>query len=236
MNLLSSEVYKRFGDLDLLINCAGVGGSGGSFEAFTIEDDWKKVIDINMWSIIYSIYAFLPGMMKRGAGHIVNVASVGGVIGEPYNLPYVASKFAVVGLSEALYTELRKKNGIRVSVICPSPIKTPIMNKMKFRFSDELMSSFGLASFGQKEHDAFQGELKEWYNRHGLTSDEAARRYIRGIKRETLYIFDGRIYQLIISLKGISSHLYEWFLRYLGNMYTKMLKDIISAIQERKSL
>ena len=95
---VAEEYEKTLGDIDLVINNAGI-GRGDSVENINLAV-WKKVIDTNLWSVIYSTKIFLPKMLTKRSGHIVSVASQGGILGLPGQPSYITSKFAVVGLSE----------------------------------------------------------------------------------------------------------------------------------------
>jgi NAD(P)-dependent dehydrogenase (short-subunit alcohol dehydrogenase family) len=98
------------------------------FETATIED-WKSLIDINLWSVIYGVDAALPIMLKQGSGHIINTSSLAGLVPYPMQVIYDTTKYAVVGLSESLRYEYAEK-GIYFSVICPGDIATPIFSKL----------------------------------------------------------------------------------------------------------
>jgi NAD(P)-dependent dehydrogenase (short-subunit alcohol dehydrogenase family) len=114
------------GRLDMLFNNAGVGGTV-PFEAATLED-WKTIIDTNLWSVIYGVHAAVPIMLKQGFGHIVNTSSVAGLIPFPMQALYSVTKFGVTALSECLRYEYAEK-GLNFSVICPANIATPIFGK-----------------------------------------------------------------------------------------------------------
>ena len=121
---LYCRTLSEMGGVDILINNAGVHLSG-PFHKTTL-DDWKWMMDINVWSVIYGVHVFLPHFLERGSGHIVNTASIAGQVGVlDANIPYTTSKFAVVGLSESLALYLNKK-GIGVTVICPGVVQTNI--------------------------------------------------------------------------------------------------------------
>jgi len=137
---IAENFYSKLGNVDLLINNAGIAISGG-IEVLEIED-WKKVLDINLMSIIYSLKVFVPRMVEKGSGHIVNVSSGSGLFGSSEPLPYITSKFAVVGLSEAIFSRL-KPAGINVSVIVPTVIKTNIWNTSEIKTSPKLLEDFG---------------------------------------------------------------------------------------------
>jgi len=115
------QTTKHFGQIDVLVNNAGI-ITVGPLENQTAED-FKKVMDANFFSGLHCTLSVLPQMLSRGAGSIVNIASVGGKIAVPHMLPYTASKFAVTGFSEGLNAELRSK-GIRVTTVCPGLMRT----------------------------------------------------------------------------------------------------------------
>jgi short-subunit dehydrogenase len=80
---------------------------------------------INFWGVVYGVHCFLPGMVENGAGHIVNISSINGLVPIPYNGPYNASKFAVLGYTETLRSEVAHL-GVGVTVVCPGLIRTNI--------------------------------------------------------------------------------------------------------------
>jgi NAD(P)-dependent dehydrogenase (short-subunit alcohol dehydrogenase family) len=128
-------VVDRLGRLDILVNAAGI-AIMGRMECLTLED-WRRVIDINLWGTININRAVYPHMLERGSGHIVNIASANGIYAPiAYIAPYATSKFGVVGLSEALMVEGRPR-GIRVTCVCPGNVRTPIYEKSAIRGFDE---------------------------------------------------------------------------------------------------
>jgi NAD(P)-dependent dehydrogenase (short-subunit alcohol dehydrogenase family) len=119
---LAQVALLEMGRVDLLMNNAGV-VLRGALEHISMPD-WEWSFGINVLGVIHGIRAFLPHMIERGNGHIINTASIAGLValtGE--GAPYIASKFAVVGLSEALALYARPK-GIGVSVLCPGGVET----------------------------------------------------------------------------------------------------------------
>jgi NAD(P)-dependent dehydrogenase (short-subunit alcohol dehydrogenase family) len=119
---LAQIALTEMGCVDVLMNNAGV-IVRGALEMISIED-WDWSFSINVLGVVHGIHAFLPSMMERGSGHIINTASIAGLLaltGE--GAPYIASKFAVVGLSESLALYARPK-GIGVSVLCPGNVDT----------------------------------------------------------------------------------------------------------------
>lgn len=123
---LADAAYERFGAVHVLCNNAGV-TAGGVPLAELEHADWQWVLGVNLWGVVHGVEAFLPRMLAGGAeGHIVNTASIlGQAVLWPNTAPYVTSKFAVVGLSEALALEL-EGTPIGVTVICPGSVDTGI--------------------------------------------------------------------------------------------------------------
>jgi NAD(P)-dependent dehydrogenase (short-subunit alcohol dehydrogenase family) len=115
------QVVQRFGSIDVLCNVAGV-IQVGPLEAMTRED-FRRAMDVHFWGALNMTLEVLPDMRRHGWGRIVNVASLGGKRAVPHMLPYTASKFALVGLSSGLRTELAK-DGILVTTIVPSLVRT----------------------------------------------------------------------------------------------------------------
>lgn len=116
-----SYITEAFGQIDILINNAGTATFGSFLEMDPTR--WKEILDINVMGIYNVTYEVLPKMVERNTGDIINVASTAGLRGNANTTAYSASKFAVVGLSEALMMEVRKHN-IRVSTLTPSTIAT----------------------------------------------------------------------------------------------------------------
>jgi len=125
MDALGAATLDAFGAAHIVCNNAGVAFGGRSWELTTA--DWRWVIGVNLWGVIHGIRVFAPGLIAQGEGHIVNTASVAGLLSVPGLGPYSVSKHGVVTLSETLYGELVATGSkVRVSVLCPSWVKTGI--------------------------------------------------------------------------------------------------------------
>ena len=122
----AQDTVAQEGRIDFLFNNAGIGGTMPSVDA-TIEH-WKSIIDVNLWSVIYGINAALPIMRIQGGGHIVNTASIAGLVPFPFQALYCATKYAVVGISESMRYEFAEE-GIHFSVACPSAVVSRIWKK-----------------------------------------------------------------------------------------------------------
>jgi len=124
MEHLVQQTVQRTGRLDYIFNNAGI-VIGGYVNQFGIED-WNQIVDVNLRGVINGIQAAYRTMVAQGFGHIINTASMAGLMPGPGNVAYTATKHAVVGLSKSLRAEAAVV-GIRVSVICPGAIRTPIL-------------------------------------------------------------------------------------------------------------
>jgi NAD(P)-dependent dehydrogenase (short-subunit alcohol dehydrogenase family) len=125
---LVEKVVSAHGKLDYLFNNAGIGVGG---EAFSFDfQDWEQVISVNLYGVINGVQAAYPLMVKQGRGHIVNVASVAGLFPLTGEISYTTSKYAVVGLTQALRAEAADL-GVKVSLVCPGKIETPIYQTAK---------------------------------------------------------------------------------------------------------
>ena len=119
------ERVDRERGLDLLVNNAGIGVSGPAEELITAH--WTRQLEVNLWGVIHGVSAAYPLMRARGRGQILNTASLAGLVPVPGLLPYSTSKHAVVGLSLALRGEAAAY-GVRVSVLCPGWVDTPLLD------------------------------------------------------------------------------------------------------------
>jgi NAD(P)-dependent dehydrogenase (short-subunit alcohol dehydrogenase family) len=118
------EAVQQSGRIDYLFNNAGI-AVGGEVDSYTL-DDWNDVFDVNLHGVVHGIQAVYPIMIRQRSGHIVNTASMAGLVAGPGEASYTASKHAVVALSKALRLEA-ERHGIKVSVLCPGAIRTPIL-------------------------------------------------------------------------------------------------------------
>ncbi|MFC6672032.1 SDR family NAD(P)-dependent oxidoreductase [Marinobacterium aestuariivivens] len=133
---LARETLAAFGRVDLLFNNAGVLLTGRCWERSL--QDWQWVLGVNLWGVINGIRSFVPLMLERGEpAHIVNMASMAGLLAAPMNGPYTVSKQGVVALSETLHFELQaEQSPVKVSVVCPGPVATAIVDSEQHRPSE----------------------------------------------------------------------------------------------------
>ncbi|MFQ5827857.1 MAG: SDR family NAD(P)-dependent oxidoreductase [Candidatus Methylomirabilia bacterium] len=174
MQALAGQVQAAFDAVHILCNNAGVATSGG-LETATVRD-WQWLIGVNLWGVIHGLLAFLPRMIEqRQGGHIVNTASMAGLVATRGMGIYNTTKYAVVGLSETLVKDLRPYN-IGVSVLCPIGVATRIGDSERHR-PDHLRNP-GV------ERAAKPIQLMG----RTLTSEEVAQRVLAAIRSNELYI------------------------------------------------
>jgi NAD(P)-dependent dehydrogenase (short-subunit alcohol dehydrogenase family) len=121
------NVAAERGALDFIFNNAGI-AIGGLVEELTL-DHWDRVIDVNIRGVVHGVHAAYPLMLRQGHGHIINTASLAGLVPGPSLAPYAAAKHAVVGLSLSLRAEGASR-GVRVSAVCPGFVDTPLLGKV----------------------------------------------------------------------------------------------------------
>ena len=191
MEQLAQAVYARHARVDVLLNNAGVGHSALVQE--TSLDDWRWVLEVNLWGVIHGVHAFVPRLIDQGGrAHIVNTASLAGLIGLPSMAPYCASKFAVVGMSEALGAELAPF-GIRVTAICPGVISTDIIRSGRLE-----------GAVGERKR-----QVMSFYEKRGIPPERVARDILRAVRSNApLATTLGASYPALL-LRRLSPRLYR---------------------------
>jgi NAD(P)-dependent dehydrogenase (short-subunit alcohol dehydrogenase family) len=174
---------EAFGNVHVVCNNAGVAAAGG-IDNISL-DNWRWVLDVNLMGVLYGIRAFLPHIRAHGeGGHIVNTASMAGMNGGLGFSPYVASKFAVVGMSEGLAEQL-KPHGIGVSVLCPYFVRTRIGESGRNR-----PARYGVGQMPDPASPA--GMLLAQIAANlaaGLDPSDVAARVVAAIQQDELYVF-----------------------------------------------
>jgi len=130
---LAKAIEAKHGPLDILVNNAGIGHVGTILQ--TTAEDLDRLHAVNVRGVFNVSKAFLPGMLSRKRGSIVNLASIGGVVGIRDRLAYCATKFAVVGITKAMALDLAL-DGIRINCVCPGRVETPFVKKRLAEYPD----------------------------------------------------------------------------------------------------
>ena len=133
-----SETIKTCGTIDILVNNAGIAGPNHKTWEYP-NDDWKKVIDIDLSGVFYCCKYVVPHMLKNNYGRIVNVASIAGKEGNPNAMPYSAAKAGVIAITKSLGKELAEKN-IAVNCVTPAAAKTRIFDQISQEHIDYMLS------------------------------------------------------------------------------------------------
>ena len=124
---LIQSVKDKRGRIDLVFNNAGI-SIGGTAEEHTL-DHWNRAIDVNLRGVVHGVLAAYPIMLEQGYGHIINTASLAGLVPSPLKIAYTTTKHAVVGLSLGLRSEAAS-HGVQVSVVCPGYVDTPLLDNV----------------------------------------------------------------------------------------------------------
>jgi NAD(P)-dependent dehydrogenase (short-subunit alcohol dehydrogenase family) len=175
---LAERSFAAYGAAHVVCNNAGIATAGSAVGAD--PGDWRKSMDVNFWGVVHGVDAFLPRMLARGeAGHVVNTASMAGLVGMLGLGIYCATKFAVVGFSESLRRELEPR-GIGVSVLCPMLVATRINEN-----SARSLGRPGPAASGPDGEKAARMPLAGSV----IEADAVARRVVRAIDTGAFYVF-----------------------------------------------
>lgn len=165
MSTFAKETATQLGVPDVLFNNAGIALIGGILD--TTLADWDRLIGVNVMGVVNGINAFVPAMVERGSGHVVNVASAAGLLANPQLAAYSATKYGVVGLSEALRMELGPR-GVAVTAICPGIINTAITHNSPYRGDNA---------------DARKAKATSAYAKRGYTPERAADNILKAVDR-----------------------------------------------------
>jgi len=175
--------YQAFGNVHVVCNNAGVAAAGG-IDIISL-DNWRWVLDVNLMGVLHGVRTFLPHIRAHGeGGHIVNTASMAGMNSGLGFSPYVASKFAVVGMSEGLATRL-KPFGISVTVLCPGFVRTRIGESGRNR-----PERYGATQTPDPASPAglLLAQIAERLQ-SGLNPSDVAARVLAAIREDALYVF-----------------------------------------------
>lgn len=200
----AEQVERQLGATFCLVNNAGVGVSGGFFD--TELADWEWLLRVNLFGTIHATRAFGPLMRERGAGRIVNVASASGFCNLPSLCAYGTTKYAVVGLSEALRAELLPF-GVMVSVVCPGLVSTSILETARIR--------------GHADAEAERAVLQQLYRRRGHAPETVAKAIVKAAEGGKALVPVTSEAWLLYLMKRLAPSALPWFLRTSERLYQK---------------
>jgi NAD(P)-dependent dehydrogenase (short-subunit alcohol dehydrogenase family) len=196
-----SSIHERFGAVDVLVNNAGIIQTG-PLEAMTIED-FEDAINTHLWGPLYTTLAVLPEMKRRGEGRIVNISSIGGKVSVPHLVPYSASKFALVGLSDGMRAELAQ-DGIKVTTACPGLMRTGSPRNATFKGDYEKEYAWFYVS------DSLPGL--------SLNAERAARKIIDACRRGDAEVLVGLPAKMGAVARALAPNLTAALLAYVNRM------------------
>lgn len=202
------ETAAAHGGLDFIFNNAGI-AVGAEAHDYTLED-WKNVIDVDFYGVVYGVAAAYPLMVKQGRGRIVNTASIEGLCPFPITASYAASKHAVVGLSMTLRIE-GEAYGVKSYAVCPGYIKTRIFYDSKI---------INLPSENMMQ------ELPDWL---GYTPDQCAEAVMRGIEADRPIIVVTAFAKFLYALQRISPALVRGLMRLTMEGIRKRRAELAAA-------
>ncbi|MBU2643879.1 SDR family NAD(P)-dependent oxidoreductase [bacterium] len=211
MSQLADDTYERFGRVNLLCNNAGI-GTGGLISDVHLED-WDWIIGVNLYGVIHGVHFFLKRMMESGEEcHIVNTASLAGLLSSGEEALYSVTKFGVVSLSESLRQQLQYlKSKVGVSVLCPGFINTHIAeNSMALSEEKEGLYKVPeeIRKFREPMMENFLRRIKE-----GMDPDMVARMVIHSIRENRLYILTSPEFSSFLEMRTRSISHDAWDLR-----------------------
>ena len=192
---VAKKAVARFGKIHMVVNNAGVGGDSGSIENEQTKG-WQWALDVNLMGVLYGAKVLVPLIKQHGeGGWIVNVASMAGMGGVPYNGAYTATKAAVVALSESWAGELEPK-GIKVSVLCPAFVQTRIYDSERNRPVQYQTDTTNVTG----EH-SFSGKTKRMVE-NGIDVSIVGKRVVEALNHGELYIFTHPNYRAIVQKRS----------------------------------
>jgi NAD(P)-dependent dehydrogenase (short-subunit alcohol dehydrogenase family) len=164
----------------LVHNNAGIGLGGPIWEVS--EEDWRWILGVNLWGVIHGVATFTPLLIEQGEGHIVNTASVAGLIATPFLGPYNATKQAVVAISETLFKDLQAVGApVGVSVLCPGFVRTRIAESERNR------PAWAVADHEVPGAQEVRGVVQNLVD-SGIPPAAVAERVIDAVRSNTFYI------------------------------------------------
>ncbi|MBM4362012.1 MAG: SDR family NAD(P)-dependent oxidoreductase [Deltaproteobacteria bacterium] len=193
---LAERAYERFGAVHVLCNNAGVGVGGLTWE-HSLED-WRWVLGVNLWGVIHGVRSFVPRMLAQASeGHIVNTASVAGLVTAPHMAIYEASKHAVVALTETLRMDLELTGSLlRASVLCPGFVQT--------RISDSERNRPTTLAGPERPADPVQTQMRELARAQiaaGISSSEVAAAVLEAIRDDHFWVLTHPRFKKVIRLR-----------------------------------
>ena len=181
VDAFAERTLKELGAVHVVCNNAGVSPLGALWE--NTVANWQWILGVNLWGVIHGVRAFTPRLIAQNEGHIVNTASVAGLISPPGSGAYNVTKHAVVALSESLYHDLRERgSGVGVSVLCPAYVPTRITDSERNRPKDLPLAEKSAATLAR------EAMLRKAVTSGKVSADQVAQAVVAAVKEERFYI------------------------------------------------
>jgi NAD(P)-dependent dehydrogenase (short-subunit alcohol dehydrogenase family) len=186
VDALAKKTFETFGTAHVVCNNAGVAVGGFMWEREAADWDW--VVGVNLMGVVNGVRAFVPKMVEQGEGHVVNTASIAGLLSVAGMSPYCATKHAVVTMTECLHHELTMATGgkVHTSVLCPGWVKTAIASSERNRPAG---TKKGAAKRELAPHEKLIQDMTTQAVANGIPPSEVADQVVRAILEERFYIF-----------------------------------------------
>lgn len=204
----ANSIHTEFGSVDMVMNIAGI-AIWGAVDKMQ-HHEWKQVIDVNLMGPIHIIESFLPNMIAaNNGGNLVNVASAAALFGLPWHGAYCASKYGLRGLSDVLRYDL-KRHKINVHLVCPGAVDTGLVKTIKvsgIEISDEQFN-----------------KLKNQFQKHAVSPEQAAKSIIKGVLKNEYYIFTSPDIKFGFWGKNKFTFASDWVLQWMNDYFQKAFK------------
>jgi short-subunit dehydrogenase len=205
---MADTVHARWGAVDILVNCVGMAHVSNMVD--TNLEDWKRLLDVNLWTMIHTVRSFAPDMMKRKSGLIVNFSSGQAFFAVPTWGAYSCTKFAVDGFSEALRYELFW-DGVRVMTVFPGPVRTPFYDSIAGGWRFRLTMKLVMATASKPE--------------------VMGRMIVNGMKKNKKYVMQGTMWPIFLFKRlapwpfEASGRVIAWFWKGEGSASSRCTED-----------
>ncbi|MDD5225080.1 MAG: SDR family oxidoreductase [bacterium] len=192
----ADQVEREAGPMDVIMNNAGI--ALYALVEDTTHAHWQKIIKVNLWGPIHGIESFLPGMIRAGRGHVVNISSASGLFGAPLHAAYAAAKFGLYGLSEVLRYDLAR-HSIGVTVVCPGAVETPLKNTVEI--------------LGVDPENPRVKEIKEKFSGHAVSPERVAALILKAVEKEKFLVITSFDIKVVLFCRRYCFPLYHYIMK-----------------------
>lgn len=212
------QELKGAGILPDMIFC-NAGIATGGYEENITDEIFLKTIDVNLMGVVNTVRVFLNDILDKEDAHLIAVSSFGGIAGMAGLGPYCTTKFGVNGFFESLYGELKHRN-VSVSIICPYPLETGIVNSVEFGFPLEPE-----IPDGRREEALDKAKRIYWksFSRAAMPLDIAVEKHLKGVAAKKLYISERKAFRAMLIIKGMCPRFYMFIISFMGKLHLALI-------------